>query len=236
MRRVLNRMPAGWPREASWTGCTSADEANLSSRIWPQRSTSSNRPCAIAPKGGVTLPAPVLPLPAGHVIDDALNRQLAPPRLNRLFTIGANGHAGSNAAAAPTCGGPRWARLSGGGALRVPDIQAGLVKPDRLAGRHVELLLDLSICNRPIAPVTGTASALADPHLAWPSGREGKAAGGDLCPDASNNVRLPALAHDRAPRRPGCRCRDPRLSNAPRRPIVSAAAHTMPTLNDETEG
>ena len=49
---------------------------------------------------------------------------------------------------------------SGGGSLRVPDIQTGLVKPYRLAGRHVDFVLDLRICNRLIAPVAGTAGAL----------------------------------------------------------------------------
>jgi len=223
VRRVLNRVPAGWPRGASRTVGRLSDPRRIGlhfSRsgldLTPEAAEIHTINCAIArERAGVTLSAPVLPLPAGHVIDDALNRQLARPRLNWLFTVGASGHAGAMQPPSQPARRSSAGRVhAAGGSLCVPDIQTGLMKPYPLAGRHVDLELDLSVCNRLNAPIAGTAGPLAIHSLRGSAVGRGGGRRRSLH-DVSHNVSLHALAHDPAPRGLVVDLQGPLLSNAP---------------------
>ena len=76
------------------------------------------------------------------------------------------------------------------GYLGLPSLKARPVKPYRLAGRQIGLVLDLSVRDRLIACVAGTQIARADPHLARRTSWERQPACGTLRPDAAGNVRI----------------------------------------------
>ena len=124
---------------------------------------------------GVRLSAPAFTLPADPVIDLALNRHLAFCRLNRLSTVGADEHAAETPSAC---------------SLGLPGLKARSVKPYRLAGRQIGLVLHLSVRDRLITAVAGTEIARADPHLARRISWERQPACGNLRPDAAGNVRI----------------------------------------------
>ena len=82
------------------------------------------------------------------------------------------------------------------GSLGLPGLKARPVKPYRLTGRQIGLVLDLSVRDQLIACVAGTKIARADPHLARQISWERQPACGNLRPDAAGNVRI----HPGAPR------------------------------------